>query len=65
MDESHRMGARRKLRRLPDVAEGLLVEAIGLIINQNRHNPEVLPALIAQRESLPCKAEEYFIPNAS
>ncbi len=65
MDYSHRMGARRKLRGTPDVVEGLLVEAIWLSINHNRHCPETPPALIAQIESLPCKAEGCFIPNAS
>jgi hypothetical protein len=59
------MGAGRKLRGKPDFAEVLLVEAIRLIIDQNRHYPEIHPALIAQIESFPCKAEGCFIPNAS
>jgi hypothetical protein len=59
------MDAGGKLRGTPDVAEGLLVEAIRLIINHNRHRPEIPPALIAQTELLPCKVEGCFIPNAN
>ena len=64
MDESHGMGATGELRGTPDVAEGLLVEAICLIVNYDRHCPEIPSTLIAQNETLPCKAKEYFIPNA-
>ena len=65
MDDPHKMIAGRKLRGTPQEVEGLLVEAIGLIVNDHRHRPEILPALIAQTESCPCKAEGGFIPNAS
>jgi hypothetical protein len=58
------MDAGRKLRGTPDVAEGLLVEAIGLIIDPNRHDPEIPPALIAQIEASPCKVEGRLSPNA-
>ena len=64
MDDSHKMIAGRQWRGMPHEIEGLLVEAIWLIINHNLHRPEIPPALIAQIESLPCKAEGYFIPNA-
>lgn len=65
MDDSHKMIAGRQLRGTPQEVEGLLVEAIWLIVNDNRHDPEILPALIAQTESFPCKTEGGFIPNAS
>ena len=58
------MDAGRKLGGTPDVAEGLLVEAIGLIVNQDRDCPEILSTLIAQIETLPCKAKGYFISDA-
>jgi hypothetical protein len=64
MDDSHGMGARGKLRGTPEVAEGLLVEAICLIVNYDRHCPKIPSTLIAQNETLACKAKEYFIPNA-
>ena len=64
MDESHRMDAGRKLGGTPDVAEGLLVETIWLIVNQHRHCPEIPSTLIAQIETLPCKTKGYFISNA-
>jgi hypothetical protein len=64
MDDSHKMIARREFRGTPHELEGLLVEAIWLIINEYRHHPETLPAFIAQKESFPCKAEGGFIPNA-
>jgi len=64
MDDSHKMIAGRELRGTPHEVEGLLVEAIRLIINDYSHRPEILPALIAQPELLPCKAEGCFIPNA-
>ena len=64
MDESHRVDAGGKLRGTPDVAKGLLVEAILLIIDHNRHCPKIPPALIAQMNPLPRKTEEYFIPIA-
>jgi hypothetical protein len=57
------MSARRKLGGTPDIAEGLLMEAIGLIVNQNCHRAETPPTLIAKDESFPCKAEKCFIPN--
>ena len=65
MDDSHKMIAGRELRGTPHEVEGLLVEVIWLIINEYRHRPETLPALIAQKEPFPCKAEGGFIPNAS
>lgn len=65
MDDSHKMIAGRQLRGSPQEVEGLLVEAIWLIVNDHRHRPEILPALIAQTESFPCKTEGCFIPNAS
>ena len=64
MDDSHKMIAGRKLRGTPYEVEGFLVEAIGLIVNDDRHRPEILPALIAQTESFPCKTEGGLIPNA-
>jgi len=57
MDDSHKMIAGRKLQGASHVVEGLLVEAIGLIVNDDRHRPEIPPALIAQTEG-------GFIPNA-
>jgi len=57
MDDPHKMIAGRQLRGTPHKVEGLLVEAIGLIVNDNCHRPEILPALIAQMESFPCKSE--------
>ena len=63
MDDSDKMIAGRQLRGTPQEIEGLLVEAIWLIINHDRHRPEIPPALVAQIDSLPCKAEGYFIPN--
>jgi hypothetical protein len=48
MDDSHKMITGRELRGTPHEVEGLLVEAIGLIINEYRHRPEPPPALIAQ-----------------
>ncbi len=36
MDDPHKMIARRKFRGTPDEVEGLLVEAIWLIVNENR-----------------------------
>ena len=65
MDDSNKMIAGRQLRGTPQEIEGFLVEAIGLIVNDHCHRPEILPALIAQEESLPCKTEGGFIPNAS
>jgi len=57
MDDPHKMIAGRQLRGTPEEVEGLLVEAIGLIVNDNCHRPEIPPTLIAQRESFPCKSE--------
>jgi hypothetical protein len=65
MDDSHKMISRRQLRGTPHEVEGLFMEAMRLIVNDNRHHPEILPALIPQTESLPCKTEGSFIPNAS
>ena len=65
MDDPHKMITGREPRGRPHKVEGLLVEAVWLIVNEYRHRPEIPPALIAQIESLPCKAEGYFIPNAS
>jgi hypothetical protein len=63
MDDLHKMIAGRQLRGTPQEVEGLLVEAIGLIVNDHRHRPENLPALIAQTESFPFKTEGCFTPN--
>ena len=41
------MIAGRELRGTPHEVEGLLVEAIWLIVNGYRHRPEIPPALIA------------------
>ena len=64
MDDLHKMIARREFRGTPHEVEGLLVEAIGLIINEYRHRPETLRTLIAQNEPFPCKTKGGFIPNA-
>ena len=64
MDDSHNMIAGGQLRGMPHEVEGLLVEAIGLIINDHRHYPEIPSALVAQTESLPSKTEGGFVPNA-
>ena len=56
MDDLHKMITRRELRGTPHEVVGLLVEAIGLIVNEYRHRPETLPALVAQTESFPCKS---------
>ena len=45
MDDLHKMISRRQLWGTPQEVEGLLVEAIWLIVNDNRHYPEILPAL--------------------
>ena len=63
MDDAHKMITGSKLRGTPHEGEVLLVEAIGLIINKYCHRPETPPALIAQTEPCPCKAEGGFIPN--
>src|SRR4030095_6373277 len=63
MNDSHKMITGSKLRGSPHAVEGLLVEAIGWIIDDNRPRPETHPALIAQTEPCPCKAEGCFIPN--
>ncbi len=63
MDNSHKMITGRELRGTPHEVEGLLVEAVWLIVNENRHRPEIPPALITQTEPLPCKAEGGFTPN--
>jgi hypothetical protein len=65
MDDSHKMIAGSEFRGTPDKVEGLLVEAIWLIVNKYRYRPEIPPTLIPQTESFPCKAEGCFIPNAS
>ena len=65
MDDPHKMGSARKLRGAPEEVEGLLMETIGLIINDDRYYPEIPPALIAQIESLPREVERCFIPNTS
>jgi hypothetical protein len=46
MDNSHKMIAGRELRGTPHEVKGLLVEAIWLIINEYRHRPETLLALV-------------------
>ena len=48
-------------RGKPDVAEGLLVSYIGPSITTVRSR--LPPALVAQMESLPGKAEGQFIPH--
>jgi hypothetical protein len=48
MNKSHKVIARREFRGTPHEVEVLLVEAIGLIINEYRHRPETPAALIAQ-----------------
>ena len=53
------MIAGREFWGTPHEVEGLLVEAIWLIVNENRHRPEILPALIAQTELFPCKLDEF------
>ncbi len=63
MDDPHKMIAGREFRGTPHEVEGFLVETIGLLVNENRHDPEILSALIAQNESFPCKTEGNFIPN--
>jgi hypothetical protein len=45
------------LRGAPYEVEGFLMEAIGLIIDDDSYYTEVPPALIAQIDFLPCKAE--------
>ena len=65
MDDPHKMIAGRELRGTPGEVEGFLMEAIGLIVNEYRHYPEIPPALIAQNETFPCKTEGGFIPNGS
>ena len=40
MDDSHKMIAGRQFRGIPQEVEGFLVEAIGLIVNDNRHRPK-------------------------
>ena len=52
------MIAGRQLRGTPHKVEGLLVEAIGLIVNDNCHRPEILPALIAQQNRSPVKVRD-------
>ena len=64
MDDPHKMIAGRQLRGTPHKVEGLLVEAMRLIVNDNSHRPEIPPALITQTESFPCKTEGGFIPSA-
>ncbi len=65
MDDPHEMITGRQLRGTPQEVESFFVETIGLIVNDNSHGPEILPTLIAQNESFPCKAEGGFIPNGS
>jgi hypothetical protein len=64
MNDSHKMIAGRELWGTPHEGEVLLVEVIGLIINEYRHRPEILPALVAQTEPGPCKTEGCLISNA-
>ena len=64
MDDLHKMVTGGELRGTPQEVEGLLVEAIGLIVDDHRHRPETLPTLIAQPESIPCEAEGCLIPSA-
>ena len=46
MDDSHKVIAGFEFRGTPHKVEGLLVEAIWLIVNEYRHRPETLPALL-------------------
>ena len=64
LDDPHKMIAGGELRGKPEEIESLLVEAVRLIVNEHRHGAEILPALIAQTELLPCKTEGGFIPHA-
>jgi hypothetical protein len=60
MDDAHKMIAGRELWGTPHEIEGLLVEAIGLIINEYRHRPESLPALACSTMEL-----KRFVRRAS
>ena len=64
MDDAYKMIAGRELWGMPDQVQGLLVEAICLIVDDDRHRSETLPALVAQAEPDPGKAERGFISNA-
>ena len=64
MDDAHKMIAGSEFRGTPHEVEGLLVEAIGLTVNEYCHRPETPPALIAQIESFPSKTERGFTPDA-
>ncbi len=63
MDDLHKVIAYRQFRGTPHQVEGLLAEVIRLAVNEDRHRPEALPALIAQLEPFPCKAEGSFAPG--
>ena len=65
MDDPHKMITARELRGRPHKVEGLLVEAVWLIVNEYRHRPEIRPALIAQAESFPYKTAKGLLPDAS
>ena len=64
MDDLHKMIAGREFGGTPDEVVGLLVEAIRLIVNEDRHRPETPPALVAQKEPFPTKTKGCFTPNA-
>ena len=64
MNDSHKMIAGSELWGTPYEAEVLLVEAIGLTVDEYRHRPEVHSTLITQKECFPCKTEGGFISNA-
>ena len=51
-----------KVEGTPDVAEGLLVEAICLIVNHDRHCPEIPSTLIAQMKRCPVKRKNTSFP---
>src|SRR5688572_6915667 len=64
MDDAHKMIAGREFGGTPHKVVSLLVEAIGLIVNENGHRSETPPALVAQKEPFPTKTKECFTPNA-
>ena len=63
MDDPYQVLAGRELRGAPHQVEGLLVEAVGLTVDDHRYRPETPAALVAQNEPLSCKAEGGFIPH--
>ena len=47
MDDAHKVITWIELRGTPDEVKGLLVEAVGLTVDNHRHRPEASAALIA------------------